>query len=101
MGVSGSSKYMRADMGAEEGRRSAMQESTTQFRPSHGAELAPFLERWCTWCVHDSGGVAYDLPQCGSVIRLFSTVVPGSFSADWKIGDDGRPICAAFEPRKK
>lgn len=73
-----------------------------KYRPSNGSEGMMFMERWCGKCQRDAAYRAGTGDGCPIVANaLVFGVDDDGYPAEWCYGDDGQPLCAAFELAKE
>ena len=79
------------------------------YRPSNGSEGFDFMETWCGHCANDKPwSEGKDFDSCGpeEVCQIIAdtmaySIDDPSYPKQWVYGQDGRPMCLAFEPTGK
>jgi hypothetical protein len=72
---------------------------TKLFRPCNGTTGASFIEAWCGNCKRDVAFRNDEGDSCPIVAAsLAFDIDHPEYPKEWTYGDDGSPICTAFEP---
>ena len=68
------------------------------WRPSNGTEGDIFMRHWCNGCQRDADYRAEVGDSCPIICNamVYDTDDP-NYPAEWRYGDDGQPLCTAFE----
>lgn len=74
------------------------------YRPCNGTEGDAFFAAWCCRCGRDKAmREGCDIDECDDNERcaiiattMFSDIDDQDYPREWRYGDDGQPMCAAF-----
>lgn len=64
----------------------------SKWRPSNGTEGDIFRQSWCDKCKRD---INSDCPILGATMMY--DVDDDGYPMEWQYGNDGQPVCTAFE----
>ena len=69
-----------------------------RYRPSNGDEGERFQARWCADCRRDDFDDETGEGGCEILVRAFAfDVGDAEYPGEWQYGDDGQPVCTAFD----
>lgn len=71
----------------------------SKYRPSNGTEGDCFMSAWCANCHRFSGEYeGFDEKECEIVLRAYAfDIDDDEYPDEWIYGENGEPICKAFE----
>ena len=71
-----------------------------KYRPSNGSEGEMFMGRWCVKCSEDELNDETGEGGCKIIADAFCySLTDENYPAEWQYGEDGQPLCSAFQMR--
>ena len=71
-----------------------------KYQPSNGTEGAMFMEEFCFRCKHDNFDEKTGEGGCPILAASFLDIGNPAYPPEWQYGNDGYPVCTAFEAEK-